>query len=67
VAKRGISKAYRQRRWDKATEYLRQYPTWEQAREAARQDGVSFDGSVWLSAFSKMLERGEFPGKPGNR
>ena len=52
----------RQKRWDKCTYYLRRHRSLPEAQAAASKDQVSFDGSVWLSALGKMLEKGQRPG-----
>ena len=51
----------RQVRWAKCQEYLRTNATLYGARLAAHEDGISFPTSVWLSALSQSLQRGETP------
>lgn len=57
-----ITKEYRQERWDRCMKYLRENRDLPTAMKAAHVDGFSADTSVWITALSKMLERGERPG-----
>lgn len=56
------TKEERADRWATCAKYIRRTRTLPEAMSAAHADGVSFDTSVWISAFGKVLERGERPG-----
>lgn len=51
-----LSIAEREERWTVCMSYLRRCGSIPAAQKAAKQDGKSFDTSVWVSALGKMLE-----------
>ena len=52
----------RAERWETCIRYLKRHGDIPAAQRAAKRDSVAFPTAVWLTALSKMLMRGEFPG-----
>jgi hypothetical protein len=45
-----------EKRWKTCAKYIRMTGSLPDAQKRAKQDGVSFNTSVWIAAFGKILE-----------
>lgn len=58
----GLTKEGQQARREECIGYLARHSDMPAAMKAAARDGISYNTSVWITALSKMLERGREPG-----